>query len=223
MRLTLKLLLALTVAAVIILGIGSVLRMRRELDLFATDTRRDDEFIAQVLARAVGDAWKAGGEPAAEAIVRDTKLTAKHLRVRWVWLDGKAPAPAVSRAGIDHALAGGIVAEERSNSDGKELVTVAPVPLPDGGHGGLEVVEPMRDRDRYVNRTIRDSVLSTGILVLALTAAGLGIGLVFIGRPTRKLVQKARAVAAGDLGHPIIIRQHDELGDLALELNTMCD
>src|SRR5690349_8769529 len=44
MRLTLKLLLALTVAAVIILGTASILRLRRELELFATDSRRDDEF-----------------------------------------------------------------------------------------------------------------------------------------------------------------------------------
>src|SRR5258705_11571000 len=100
MRLTLKLLLAFTIAAVLILGIGSVLRMRRELDLFATDTRRDDEFIARLLARAVGDAWKAGGEPAAAAILHDRGLTAQHLRVGWVWLDGGAPGAKLSNAAV---------------------------------------------------------------------------------------------------------------------------
>ena len=70
MRLTLKLLLALTVATVVILGVGSLLRLRRELDLFATDSRRDDEFIARVLARSA-----TRGRPAASPRPRRSSAT----------------------------------------------------------------------------------------------------------------------------------------------------
>ena len=87
MRLTRKLILALTFATLLILGVGAFLQVQREVMLFDQLGRRNDAFVGRLLARAVGDAWKAGGEPAAAAIVRDADLTGTHLHVRWVWLD----------------------------------------------------------------------------------------------------------------------------------------
>jgi signal transduction histidine kinase len=55
------------------------------------------------------------------------------------------------------------------------------------------------------------------------TLIAMGIGLLFVGRPMRSLVMKARRVGAGDLTGPLALRQRDEIGELAGEMNSMCD
>jgi len=46
---------------------------------------------------------------------------------------------------------------------------------------------------------------------------------VFIGRPISRLAEKARRVGTGDLTGPLHLAQRDELGQLATEINLMCD
>ena len=48
-------------------------------------------------------------------------------------------------------------------------------------------------------------------------------GIRFIGRPIRQLIEKTRAIGEGDLNTPLSLSGSDELGELALKLNTMCD
>jgi signal transduction histidine kinase len=45
----------------------------------------------------------------------------------------------------------------------------------------------------------------------------------FVGRPVRLLVEEARRVGTGDLCGRISLRQRDEVGELANELNRMCE
>jgi two-component system NtrC family sensor kinase len=51
----------------------------------------------------------------------------------------------------------------------------------------------------------------------------LAVGVVFIGRPINKLAGKARRVGTGDLTGPLDLKQRDELGELANEINLMCE
>ena len=221
MRLTRKLILALTLVTVIVLGVHALLRVRREVELFEDDTLRDDAFMARVLARAVKDAWRAGGEPAAAAIFRDTELTGHTVRVRWVWLDRVDPhVPAALREDARRHKLG---ATRVAGPNGDDLVTLVAIQVPDGRLGGLELVEPLAAQRRYIRTTVRDTVVSTAILIATLSAASLLVGLIFIGGPTRALVAKARRVAGGDLSGPLAITQRDELGQLAAEINAMCD
>src|SRR5208283_4365944 len=60
-----------------------------------------------------------------------------------------------------------------------------------------------------------------GALVAILSIAV--VGFTFVGRPMRRLVDKARRIGAGDLSGPLDLRQHDEIGVLAHEMNEMCD
>jgi signal transduction histidine kinase len=48
-------------------------------------------------------------------------------------------------------------------------------------------------------------------------------GGVLLARPIRKLQRKARRAGSGDFSEPLLLRQKDELRDLAGELNGMCD
>ncbi|MCA9677497.1 MAG: HAMP domain-containing histidine kinase [Kofleriaceae bacterium] len=223
MRLTRKLILALTFATLLILGVGAFLQVQREVMLFDQLGRRNDAFVGRLLARAVGDAWKAGGEPAAAAIVRDADLTGTHLHVRWVWLDSRTERARLDDELLAQAMRGEIVAQRIGTENGGALITVVPVAVPDGRLGALELSEPLNEQERYIHATIRNAALSTAILIATLSAASLMIGMTFIGRPTRALVAKARRVAAGDLSGPLVLPQRDELGHLASELNAMCD
>jgi signal transduction histidine kinase len=49
----------------------------------------------------------------------------------------------------------------------------------------------------------------------------MALGVVFVGRPIRLLVEKARRVGAGDFDGELALRQRDELGELAAEMNAM--
>src|SRR5262249_23213306 len=44
-----------------------------------------------------------------------------------------------------------------------------------------------------------------------------------VGRPLRLLRDKARRAGSGDFSSPLVLRQRDEMGELATELNAMCD
>jgi two-component system NtrC family sensor kinase len=223
-RLTRKLIFALTAATIVIVAISALLRVRREVALFDEDMRRDDILVGRILARAVGDAWKAGGEPAAQAIIRDAGLTAGHLQVRWGWLDaGDEAGWKLSDDTLARARTGEVVAQKVADGRDGHLDTLVPVRTPDGRLGGLEITEPLTDERAYIRRTVRQSLVATAVLLGALTGAALLLGIVFIGRPTRALMDKARRIAAGDLGGPLVLRQRDELGDLGNELNRMCE
>ena len=49
------------------------------------------------------------------------------------------------------------------------------------------------------------------------------VGLFFVVRPMRRLVAQARRVGLGDLSLRLDLPQKDEIGELGLEMNAMCD
>jgi two-component system OmpR family sensor kinase/two-component system sensor histidine kinase BaeS len=78
---------------------------------------------------------------------------------------------------------------------------------------------PASDFLSSVNRSILLAVLAAGALALALGA------LLFfqITAPVRDLKAAAHAIAGGDLERRVVVRTHDELGDLAQTFNTMAE
>jgi len=59
--------------------------------------------------------------------------------------------------------------------------------------------------------------------VIVAAALALLLGVLFIGRPISRLAAKARRVGTGDLSGPLDLHQRDELGELASEINLMCE
>jgi two-component system NtrC family sensor kinase len=66
-------------------------------------------------------------------------------------------------------------------------------------------------------------VITTGVMAAVCGALVMLLGGWFVGRPIRALVDKARRIGAGDLSGPLVLRQRDEIGVLAAEMNAMCD
>jgi signal transduction histidine kinase len=74
-----------------------------------------------------------------------------------------------------------------------------------------------------VGASVRNHVIT---IVVLLGLAGLGmwfVGRHFVGRPVDLLVAKARRAGGGDLAGPVVLKQRDELRELADEMNQMCD
>jgi two-component system, NtrC family, sensor kinase len=147
--------------------------------------------------------------------------------VRWVWLDakpGERHAPSVASAEL-HGLAQGseVVRIQEEDDRRGRFYTYVPVSVGSMRVGALELSESLEELFRY----LRASVTNTIMTILALAALSgllaMGLGAVLVGRPTRKLMEKARRIGEGDLGEPLVLRQRDELGQLAVEINAMCD
>jgi signal transduction histidine kinase len=225
MRLTRKFLAAFTIAGTVVLGIYAAVLVHREVSFFDRDMRRDATFAGNTLARAVEKAWEREGEAAALSLVDRTDRSIGHIQIGWVWLDdprvlSRLPAPARSE------LLEGQTVSERVEPDGNPvgaLYTYVPVHTSSPRKGALELVEGLEQEREYLHETIRDSVVEAAVLLLASGVIVSVLGFLFIGRPMRLLVDKARRVGAGDLGGPINLPQRDELGELAREVNTMCD
>jgi signal transduction histidine kinase len=75
---------------------------------------------------------------------------------------------------------------------------------------------------------VRAEVLrSAGLTALVIATAAAFVtsllGIVLVGRPLAELVGQARRVGEGDLSYRIAIRRRDEIAELGLEMNRMCE
>jgi signal transduction histidine kinase len=206
MKLSLKLTLALVVAVAVVLAAFGVGRVERELTLFQTDMSADHRAFGRALASAVMEVARREGDERALELVQRANLREGGVDIRWV------PEPTART-----------VSRVEETPSGRYLVTNVRLELPPPHSGSIQLTESMGDEDQYVDDTIRRTVLRTattagvcGVLILLL-------GWIFVGRPMNRLMDKARRVGAGDLTGPLRLRQRDEIGALAEEMNAMCD
>src|SRR6185437_6472416 len=64
-------------------------------------------------------------------------------------------------------------------------------------------------------------VIATIAMAIAGTAVASIVGLWFVGRPMRRLVEQARRIGQGDFQYRTAVVQHDEIGVLAREMSAM--
>src|SRR5690606_712863 len=130
-----------------------------------------------------------------------------------------AQFPLGSLAGVEHR-----VLELPDEGDQEFLVTHVPVrdglgaPL-----GAIEIAESLAVRDAFLRSSIGNTVLATASMVLVSGVVVLVFGVWLMGRPLALLADKARRVGRGDLTGPLTLAQRDEIGELAREVNAMCE
>jgi signal transduction histidine kinase len=101
--------------------------------------------------------------------------------------------------------------------------TYVPLAVDPKRRGALELSESLVGQERFTHRVIADTFVTTLILVLASAGLSTLLGVWIVGRPMVALAEKARRVGQGDFAGPLHLEQKDELGELAREMNTMCD
>ncbi len=200
MRLAHKLILAMLLGLAVVFAANAYYRVRRELAAFDRDMREDHAVLAQVLRRAVTDVWKSSGREAALDLVAKVEAPSRMLRVRWI--DSESVKSRALRKDV--------------------LVTDVPICIDEDCPGFVEISETHAFADAYARNTLfRSSIVGLfGFLCAGLVS--MVVGTWFVGRPMQLLVDKARRIGAGDVEGPVVIKQRDEIGELASEMNAMC-
>jgi len=226
-RLALKFALSFVIVTILVWGTASYVRIKREIGLFEHDIRRDHQSIGLDLAAAVADIWHLGGEQAARTFIHQANESRGNIWIRLVSLDSTLAAPAeypqVVATAVTDTASGSICYVLPDSSGHDRLYTIVPVRATANEGMAIELSESLQDKDRYIRMTIWRTVFFTALLGLLAGTIAMLLGLVFIARPVRVLIGKARRIAVGDLSGAVRLNQRDELSELGIELNAMSD
>ena len=206
MRLVAKLTVGLMLGMCAVLAGHAWLRVERERRLIESDMAREQRRVGQVLALVLPRLWQDGPDARAQAML-DTLASQSGLELRLLTM----PSPALP----------GVVIEPRDGD--RRLVTRLPLPgLPDRT-AAIELSESLADEDAYVRTTLLAELATVGALGLSGAAIAVVVGLWLVGRPSRRLVEQAERIGAGDFTHQPAPPRRDELGDLARAMNGMAE
>lgn len=222
-RLTRKFIAALVIGVALVALIQGYVDYNRERDTFDRQMRGEAAALGRALARGVADVWARDGEAAAREFMLTATSQSERIQARWVWLDAKGhDEPRASREALEPMTRDEVVTIR--DPERRLLLTYIPVDVPEAIRvGGLEIAQSLEQLDNYVAESLRNQIIgSVGAVGIAAVLA-LALGVVFIGRPISRLAEKARRVGTGDLSGPLELAQRDELGELAKEINVMCD
>jgi signal transduction histidine kinase len=222
MKLTRKLTLAIALGVVAVLVIAGIFRVRREVELFESDMSLDHHTVSTTLAAAAAEVWRLEGIAEARDVLAHSAPAGERagIRVRWVEPRG-VRAPELDRA-ASRALESGRPADVIDEVAGT-FVTFAPINGPSGAHALVEISESLEHERSYVRHTLVVAIAATGAIALVSVVIAFALGTALVGRPVGALRDKARRVGRGDLSGPLELAPNDELGELAGEMNAMCD
>jgi two-component system NtrC family sensor kinase len=223
-NLTTKFILAALAVVCGVLAGHAVISIGRERALFERDMTHDAQLLARALAVPFARAWRDEGEGGARGFLRQVQAQADGVQLDWQTITdgGERGLPPGAGRDLLNAPSAAVSWRDTRRSPG-DLVTLVRTDSPDGTRGALSVRESLNDERRYIRASVRNHLITLGVLV---ALAGLGmwtVGRHFVGRPVDLLVGKARRAGAGDLSGPIRLRQKDELRELADEMNDMCE
>ena len=227
MKLARKLVLALVLGIIAVMSLNGYLRLRAERTLFEDDSLRDLRAMGRALSAGVEAVFRYDGEQRAQSFVEQVNRLRDDFNFRWAWLDDAPPsifAPGVSPQRIERLRRGETVSFARDDEIGDHRrFMLWPLPIAGLRPAALELSESMGQERAFIRRSQ---------LIILVTALGMSAvcgliasiaGFWFVGRPMRLLSEKARRVGAGELTAPLLLRQRDEIGELADEINAMCD
>ncbi len=227
MRLAAKFALTILLVMATVLSLNGLVMLQREQALFASDMRSDSRLLGEALAGALQRVWQSSGEKTVLELVRGANKSEHQVRIRWVWLDappGDEFEPHVGSRDLQTLSPSTKIADfEGAEGGNKYLYTYALVTTNGEHTGALELAESFGARDRYVRATKKSVLVLAAIMIGLSTGSAMLLGVWFVGRPVRMLSNAASRIASGDLSARVHIRQSDELGTLAENVNTMCD
>jgi signal transduction histidine kinase len=231
MRLAFKFALTFLLGLCAVLAIYAAHIARREVDLFQRDMRHDHHVLGESLSLAMRLLAGRHATASAMQLIDEANRIEDRGPIRVRWIDAPATRPATDEGTAHRAHEGQEAAALRN---GREISWVDHEPAP--GHlytfvpirsgradGGLEISESLAEQVEYSRATRMSILLTTATVAGEIGLLGLAIGYRVVGRPVHDLINSTRAVASGDLTRRPRVHQHDELGDLAREIDFMCD
>jgi signal transduction histidine kinase len=226
MKLARKLILAMVLGIFAVMVVNAYLRLRSQEEFFEAESERDLRTAARALASGIEAVWRHDGEERAQRFVKEVNLLREEIDLRWIWTDPPRRgelAPWLSDADGEAIARGEPLIVVRETDDGERRYLYWPLPRAGTRPAALEVSESL-EREHGFMRTSQLTSLATGLgVAIVCSLLATAIGVFFVGRPMRLLSEKARRVGAGDLSGPLLLSQRDEVGELADEINAMCE
>lgn len=211
MRVTYKLTVILLLCVAGVLALYGWLSVRREARLIEGDALHDARVYGEFLSELVAQMWTDHGPGATAALLERVNGTVEDVQVRLLTDDLPSAARDALRDGE---------AVLRLDRDAGRVLTHFPLP---GGGAALEVQERLTQEEAYLRDSVQRVVLTSIATAALFGVIAIVVGARFVGRPMHELVMMARRVGDGDLTRRLSLGQRDEIGDLAREMNLMCD
>ncbi len=224
MKLATRLGLSISVGILGVLGVGAWLWVGWQRAEYRDDVVRDHYVLGRALAGSAELVWRTQGRERALELVEQINRREERMSVRFVRLEapaGDARRPLLSGVKLDPERPYFSTVRELPGEP-PSIVSYVAAPVADRRDGAIEFVEPLAQEQAHARQVLAQALAATALLLLLCTAIALFFGFVFVGRPLRRLTEKARRIGAGDLSGPLEVRQHDEVRELADEMNAMC-
>jgi signal transduction histidine kinase len=210
----------------VVMGTYAIVQIRNEVTLFRADVKKNTR-IGRSLKATIEEVWRAEGEARARELVEGADDENQGLGVRIVRLTGAAGAarrPALGDDDVAVLAGGGVVRFIREDERGdRRRFTYLPLEVGEPGDFALELFESLQEQLTYV-RMNRIGIMTATLAVTGVCAViVLYLASLFVSRPIQQLRDQARRIGAGDFSQRLSLRQRDEIGELASELNAMCD
>ncbi len=218
MRLAQKLTITVILGILAVFAARGYLGAKREIALVAAEIRENQETIARYLRPAIVTVWRDKGKAEALELLRYTDDRMQNIQIRWVSLEG-----AKGQVFEPQVLSGQEMTQILGDARREHHVTYLPVTIDGTVQGALEISESLEAQRKLVREAVRGVLLTTAAAASVSALLAAIAGMMIVGRPVRRLVEKARRIGGGDLTGPVVVRQHDELGELAREMNAMCE
>ena len=225
MKLAVKLTIALMLGILVVMSAYAYFQLRQEVALSEADLQRARR-LAFAWLGVIEDVWQREGPARALDLAQRASERAPDVHIRMVARDaaGNLPDVSLSAAEQDRLRSPDVVRRVYVDPEGSAWRQVyVPLTVQGDQPAVVEYMEPMAAEQSFIAMShlgIAGATLAV-VLVCGLIASGLEYWLV--GRPLQLVRDKAVRAGAGDFAGPVAISQRDEIGELAHEINTMCD
>jgi len=227
MKLAAKLVSILVLGIIIILAVDAYISFQRQAEFFETDMELHADLIGRAMKGIVEDAWRAGGQERALRAIEEASKDEHLVTIRWVWLDAPPEdfhGPRVSREKLDPVIHGQTVSFKEKDKESKRyFCSYIPVAVDEKRPGAIELSESLAQLNEHNHTALIRVFVLTGVLVLLSAFAVLLLGVKMVGRPLNRIIEKMRRIGTGDFSGPLQLPGHDELGELAVWLNRVCE
>ena len=225
MKLAAKLSIALVLGIVAVMATYAWVQISNEVVLFEADAHRARR-NGLAWVGVIESVWAREGEVRARELIdlSTRRIGAREGAVRIVSLARDAPdRPPLSDDDIRRLKAGEIVRHTLREADGQDWLHAWAEVRTAAHPTALAAAEPLGHEQTFV-RMSHLAILGATLAVIAICALlAIALQLRLVGRPLVRLRDKARRAGAGDFSRPLVLSQRDEMGELAAEINAMCD
>ncbi len=221
MKLARKLTVTLVVGIVAVMACYAYFQIRQEVVLSTADLQRAQRNGLAWL-RTIEAVWEREGPARVHELIAHLPPPAQGIALRIVPLASKNEV--LSDEERRELLAGRVVRRVRRDDAGaawREVFVKLTVP---GSEAMIvEYVEPMEGEQTFINMSHLAIATATLAVVAVCGLIASGLQYLLVGRPLRLLRDKARRAGEGDFSRPLLLAQDDEIGELARDINAMCD